>query len=500
MIGKLHLSIQNLAKLVFSEKLIRFVGYLINLSLLFYLAYQFKLEHGTRLPQLLMIILVAFFIHYWLPGKWKLPFFLGTSFIAILAIIGFSSGCYLILVGLLLISLCHLPIAYKKRLGIITIVVTILILIRINFIQNVEFSIIIPFIGSMFMLRLMLYLYDLKYLDNHDNSLKRLSYFFMLPNVCFPLFPLIDYKVYMSSYHTDPDVEHYNLALRRIFRGVIHLLTYKFIYLLVIPDTADIESIYDLITFMVFSYTLVLRLTGMFHLVLGILGLFGFNLPPIFNNIFFASGFNDLWRRVNIYWREALIKLVYFPVYFALKRTYRSHAVVLAIIAVFAFNWFLHGYQLLWMTGYFPFIPNDILFWFLIGMGVMVNTIYLKNRLNKKREETRRSEMFLVLKTMVMFIFMCFMWMLWSSSSLTEFVYLLTFVTKGTLIDFGIIILGCFTKIVICYALLISYKRGLLKKLISIYQQRIITTHSLISLVLVGFTFQSFVMPAIDDI
>ena len=44
-----------------------------------------------------------------------------------------------------------------------------------------------PVLGSMFMLRLVIYLYDLKYKNAPASFLHGAAYFFMLPNVVFPL-------------------------------------------------------------------------------------------------------------------------------------------------------------------------------------------------------------------------------------------------------------------------------------------------------------------------
>jgi len=58
-------------------------------------------------------------------------------------------------------------------------------------------------LGSMFMFRLMIYLYDLKHRTAPFSLAHAVSYFFLLPNVCFPLFPVVDYKTFCSTYYNE---------------------------------------------------------------------------------------------------------------------------------------------------------------------------------------------------------------------------------------------------------------------------------------------------------
>jgi len=67
---------------------------------------------------------------------------------------------------------------------------------------------------------------------------------------------------------------------------------------------------------MVSTFLLYLRISGQFHLVIGMLYLFGFRLPETHHRYLLASSFTDFWRRINIYWKDFMMKLVYYPSFF----------------------------------------------------------------------------------------------------------------------------------------------------------------------------------------
>ncbi len=58
-----------------------------------------------------------------------------------------------------------------------------------------------PILASMFMFRLALYLHALKHDKRRPTPARTLAYFFMLPNVCFPLYPVVDYSTFGRTYY-----------------------------------------------------------------------------------------------------------------------------------------------------------------------------------------------------------------------------------------------------------------------------------------------------------
>jgi GNAT superfamily N-acetyltransferase len=63
------------------------------------------------------------------------------------------------------------------------------------------------------------------------------------------------------------------------------------------------------------TFLLYLRVSGLFHLIVGLLRLFGFALPETHHLYYLSSSFTDFWRRINIYWKEFLTKVVFYPTF-----------------------------------------------------------------------------------------------------------------------------------------------------------------------------------------
>jgi uncharacterized membrane protein len=65
----------------------------------------------------------------------------------------------------------------------------------------------------MFMFRLIVYFYDLRHDKTRGTLWQSLSYFFMLPNACFPLYPVIDYKTYRRNYYDEDAYRIYQVGV-----------------------------------------------------------------------------------------------------------------------------------------------------------------------------------------------------------------------------------------------------------------------------------------------
>ena len=86
-------------------------------------------------------------------------------------------------------------------------------------------------------------------------------------------------------------------------------------------DPAEVEDVGDLVQLPASGqFLLYLRVSGQFHIIVGMLHLFGFNLPETHHLYFLSSSFTDFWRRINIYWKDFMMKIFYYPAYFALRK------------------------------------------------------------------------------------------------------------------------------------------------------------------------------------
>jgi hypothetical protein len=216
-----------------------------------------------------------------------------------------------------------------------------------------------------------------------------------------------------------------------MLRGVIHLLLYRFVnyYLVIAPE--DVTNTTELVRYLISNFALYLRISGQFHLIIGILHLFGFNLPETHHLYFLASSFTDLWRRINIYWKDFMMKLFYYPTYFKIRQWGAITSLVFATFFVFFLTWVFHAYQWFWLRGSFLFTAPDILFWFILA--VLVGERSLGQR-SKSIEEIAAQ----AIRLAGTFSVMAVLWSLWSSASVREWIALLL-VVQGTLVDITVL-------------------------------------------------------------
>ena len=86
----------------------------------------------------------------------------------------------------------------------------------------------------------------------------------------------------------------------------------------------EVDNGGELARFVLSNYGLYLRISGHFHFIVGLLQLFGFNLPETHHRFYLASSFSDFWRRINIYWKDFMMRVFYFPMLFRLQALRRQ--------------------------------------------------------------------------------------------------------------------------------------------------------------------------------
>jgi hypothetical protein len=241
----------------------------------------------------------------------------------------------------------------------------------------------------------------------------------MVPNVCFPLFPVVDYSTFRRTYYDAEPDQIYTTGIRWIVRGLVHLILYRVVYVHLVGDPVEVQTLGQLVQFLLATFLLYLRVSGQFHLIVGFLHLFGFRLPETHHLYYLASSFSDFWRRINIYWKDFMMRLVYYPSFFELKRFGPTSALVGATIIVFVATWVLHSYQWFWLRGGFPLTVQDGLFWGFLGVLVIYGALK-EMKAVRKRKLARSSQWSLTtgLKTAATFTAICVLWSLWSAESM----------------------------------------------------------------------------------
>ena len=410
----------------------KFLSVAVQLGLLVLVVRMFQLENQAFYHNVMLLTFFGFLLHYFLPSHYRLPFFLFISLAAIAGILGFVNSLWLVGIGLGLIGICHLPVSYIVRVAILLVAGAALVTIRGGWIQASWLDVIWPVLASMFMFRLIIYMYDLKHGKAKPTLTSTLSYFFLLPNVVFPFFPVVDYSTFRRTYYNEDQHQIYQRGMQWMFRGVIHLILYRYInyYLTIAPG--DVSNTLELVRFVITNFALYLRISGQFHLIIGILHLFGFNLPETHHLYFMASSFTDLWRRINIYWKDFMMKVFFYPTYFRIRKWGDTTSLAAATFFVFFLTWFFHAYQWFWLRGSFLFTPPDILFWFVLAVLVVANTLSEARR-GRTRTLGNRSQSFrdiagLTISSATTFTIMAVLWSLWSSDSIQDWVSLLSVV------------------------------------------------------------------------
>lgn len=396
----------------------------IQLGLLLLLIRAFSRENASLL-KVFALAAVGFLVHALLPSRVRLPFFVLLSLAGIGLLFGPVQGAWLVALGLFLIGLAHLPVRFAVRVILIIGAGGVLALFRGGALKPPWAAGIWPIFGAMFMFRMIVYLYDLKNRTAPFGLWKSMAYFFMLPNVCFPLFPVVDFKTFSRGYYTIDPFVTYQTGVNWMFRGLIQLILYRVVYQYLPSDPAAIGSAAGAALYFVHFYLLYLRISGSFHLVIGMLHLFGFNLPRTNYNYLLASSFTDYWRRVNIYWKEFLQKIFFNPFYLFFKRSMNATgALILTTCIAFFVTWALHSYQWFWIRGSFPVIWQDIVFWSLMGFIVLVNMIQedRRGRIRSlgKAARSLRETLGLALRTIGTFLVICASWAIWSTESFGE--------------------------------------------------------------------------------
>src|SRR5262245_59938525 len=85
---------------------------LVQLGLLAIVLRQFQIESNALLT-LALVAFTGFAVHALLPLPARLPFFVLLSIAGIGIVFGVREGAWLITLGLTLIAVCHLPIAFR---------------------------------------------------------------------------------------------------------------------------------------------------------------------------------------------------------------------------------------------------------------------------------------------------------------------------------------------------------------------------------------------------
>ena len=451
-----HVALFNIDRLrFFSLALAQFI-------LILFIVTQYNFEKSSGIIDYAPYVILVFAIYSFIAIRFRSAFLFLSCLSLVYVAFGMLAGSFFIFIGLSLIFICHLPIKYSYRFLLILSIAFLLALFRTEFIYIPWMTMTTMYMAPLFMFRLIIYLYEIKNGLVPANKWQSISYFFMFPNIFLLFFPIIDYKTYIKTHLDSPEQEIWQKGIRWMVRGLIHIMCYRLICSRFLIGPIEVIDLPTLLQYMVVNYSLIIRLSGVFHFMIGLVCMFGFNLPPIFNNYFTATSFVDLWRRINIYWRNFVLKIFFYPTMFRYKKIMKKNLLAFTMMTVFAITWIMHSYQLFWITGVVSIRSIDVIFWMVIGACITANSVIIeKQTLAEYKEEKPVSDLrkhfMKIIRIMGMFLFMSVMWSLWNTRTLEDWLFI---VSKGKHFDtrqllvicsilIGIIVLGIFVQVLL---------------------------------------------------
>ncbi len=418
----------------------------VQLAAILFVIWVFKIE-GRMFGALSALMFTGFAFHYWLPNLWKRPFYILLSLAGAYLLLKPWVATLVIGSGLVFYTILNAPIGYSIRVSIVVLIGVACLAFRNYSASSVYVAEILsgfwPVLGGLFMFRLIVYIYDMRKEQTRGTFVDYLTYFFIPPNYYFLLFPVVDYQTLRSTYYNTEFHTQAQQGVRWIVRGVMQLLLYRLIYYLrPNPAPDDVKSFGGLVLAMVLTYLLYLRLSGQYHIIIGMMHLFGFNLPETHRRFLLASSFTDFWRRINIYWKDFMVKMIYYPAFFRLRRLGEVKATAIATLIVFGMTWLFHAYQFYWLSGRVLLAWNDALFWSVLGVLVLINVL-LETRKQKAARLARaaaepprpkdwRDPAAYVVKVAATFSVITILWSMWDAKSLHDWIDLLTYWTPSS--------------------------------------------------------------------
>jgi hypothetical protein len=394
----------------------RVAGFLVvglQLALVLVVVHLFEVAERNHFFPVLCLAAGGFAVHAWLPPRWRAPFFCLLSLAGILFVLGGPDGVLVIGIGGGLIAACHLPVPFAARAGLVALIGLVLALLRLE--TDGPFW---PVLGSMFMFRLIVYLVEHRRPTGPAALALRVAYFFPLPNVSFLFFPILDFKTFRDTYRADADWRAAQAGVGWIVRGLVHLVAYRVVKYYVLPDAHRMGDVPHLALFLAASYALYLHVSGYFHVITGLFHLFGFGLPRTHDNYFLASSFTDVWRRINIYWKDFMARVVFVPAFFGLRAWGTRPAAAAATLLVFLVTWLFHSYQVFWIAGAVPLSLEDGALWLGLGVLVAVNLqldLARAARLGPRGPRSWGRAVGLSLRVVGMFVLICLFWASWNT-------------------------------------------------------------------------------------
>jgi len=400
-----------------------------GLALAAFRAFKLHELFGEGFWRVSWLAVAGFALHYWLPLRLKEPASIALSLGALPFVVDPLAAALLVALGLAFFAIGRAALPQRVRVALALLLAVPCVVGRARGVAWLPDELWV-LVGSLFLFRLPIWLYDRRHMRAPPRLSDFLAYFFMLPNWGCLLFPVVDFHTQRKSFLAR---DHHRIAqegVASMARGLVQLLLYMRLYYAQewSADPFEITSLGALLLCMARVYLLYLRLSGTFHFVIGLLHLFGYDLPPTHRSWLLASSLTDFWRRINIYWKDFMVKLVWFPAYFRWRRSGDMRAQLAATALVFVATWFLHAAQTFFLTGTFLLRSTDVAFWSLLGLLVIGN---LALELRRGGGAPAPTPLRRALGTAGTLALLTVLWSMWNARSFADWFDLLTWWKVG---------------------------------------------------------------------
>ena len=343
---------------------------LLQLAILVVTVWTYQLDPFHRLPAALTIAAAGFLIHDRLVPRYQLPFFLAISAASFATSLGFQNAAWLGVIGAPLIVIAVSRLRWWQRSALLVGATGGIIGMR----ARIESPIWIV-LGSIFMFRMFSYLHCVRREGTRASRWMTWSYFFMAPNAFYGLFPVVDYTTFCECRYNSDRRQIYQSGIHYLCVGILQLILYRLIKYEILPPPLEVRTVRSLMLFLAANYGLYVYVSGTFHIICGMLHLYGFNLPRTHDHYFLAASFTDIWRRINTYWKDFMQKVVFLPAVYHLRSKGLPMAVVAGVLWTFFWTWLAHAWQQFWLVGHFPLKLQEAGLWMSAGTVVAVNAL-----------------------------------------------------------------------------------------------------------------------------
>ena len=387
------------------------------LFLLSAFSHFFKVFTEYGFDRLLIAFSVLLPFYYSIKIKYRLPVLIIFFAAFLVYALGAVSAAFYILSALFLLALIRSVKSFWMYLLLFAFFAALIVL-RLEIFYAPKLIYAVPYIAAAFMFRGIRMYYESKHGFLKSGFWMDLAFFFIPANLCFLLFGVIDPVKFSNSFVGFPA---FKTGIKRISLGMGLALLYRFILNVFPVSFEEVINFSTLFHYAVLKYLIVINLAGVLISGLGTLGLCGFELPPLFGNLLLATSFTEMWRKVNAYWREFMIRIFYYPLFLKLRKLSMFLRIFIAINAAFIISWILHDYQLFWISGEWHPKLTGLMYWLLFGNFVAVN-VYQEFFIGKPPLRNFITRAFFAAGV---FFTCAFLWLLWNSETISEFTYLI---------------------------------------------------------------------------